>query len=396
MVSNPQLNNLSSYYELAYVPDDDGLYIISYTYVSYPSQYDINTYYEKASLVYTPAEDLTYVYNEDGTIAGIKNDRNLYKIEYEPEVIIAVIEPSGNPKEQGWYEKNVFTQTIPGSFDNPSEAGLYERSVNEIAFTKIENPSGSPQAQGWYEYSFEYSTPYDDGKVYIDLAAESFSSNFDTEDAAWHNIFYDEVLYAKEHLPITEDFNVFKAAALEALNGINYKPYPSDVWQMLITKAVTEYYIPQQGEQFRQIVLDSNMYPIQWGELPEKIDRTAFDYALTTLLYAIKQRLITNITILVDGGKVKCYSCVDASTVIKKMVNKNGNIWNNLLNFAKARVNRATNIADVRKAFDIVKTFEPSRPMLEVILNQQSRLYSKYIDQLIEAQIINDNETEVE
>ena len=243
--------------------------------------------------------------------------------------------------------------------------------------------------------SFEYSTPYDDGKVYIDLAAIPFESNFDIEDTAWHNIFYNEVSYAKDHLPETEDVDELKAAALEALNGINYRPYPSDIWQMLITKAVTEYYIPQQGTQFRQIIIDSNMYPIQWSELLDNIDRTAFDYALTALLYAIKQRLMTNITILVDGGKVKCYSCVDASTVIKKMVDKNGSIWNNLLKFAKTRVNKATSATEVKKAFDIVKTFEPSRPMLEAILNQQSRLYSDYIDQLIEAQIINDNETEV-
>ena len=335
---------------------------------------------------------MVYVYDDTGNVFGIKNDRNLYAVSYAEEVYTAVGSPSGSPKDNGYYEKNTFTQTV-NEINNPHDEGLFERNLNEVAFTLVENPV-IEDLPTYYEYTYSYSTPYNDGKVYIDLDATSYDSNFDTEDTAWHESFYTSVADAKEEVT-SEDLDEAKAQALAALNGLTYIIEPSAEWQMLITKSVTEYYIPKQGDQFRQIIYNSDMYPIQWDELPEKIDHDAFDYALTALLYAIKQRLMTNITILVDGGKVKCYSCVDASTVIRKMMERNGVIWSNQIKFAKSKVTKATSVDGVKKAFDMIKTFDPSRNMLEKLLIKQSRLYASYIDQIIEVQVINDNETEV-
>lgn len=397
LVTNPVLNNLASYYELDYVPistpsSTAGKFIIAYTAVIDPIRDNIDSYYERTDSSYSPAEDLNYEYNSDGDIVGVKNDRNLYKVEYEDATYTAVVSPSGSPAENGYYEYN-YIQIEPDSSNNPYDEGLFERVLNEVAFTAVENPDVSHISE-YYEYSYSYSTLYKDNRIYIDLAAVRYSSNFDAEDNAWHNMFYTDIATAKSSVT-SSDVDIAKSQAFSALSEVQYTIYPSDDWQMLITKAVSEYYIPTQGEQFRQIVLDSDMYPIMWNELPDKIDRKAFDYALTALLYAIKQRLMTNITILVDGGKVKCYSCVDATSVIKKIVDRNGLIWNNQIKMIKSRITKATSADDVRKAFDIIRTFDPTRYILERILVAQSRLYSSYIDQLIEAQIINDNDTEV-
>lgn len=396
VVTTPILNNLSSYFELVYSPVANttgitSLFVKDYLVVDDPLEEDLDTYFEKGTS-YIPADDLTYVYNGDGSVYGVKNDRNLYELSYTEKTTTQVLVPSGSPVEKGWYDNKSFEQVASGSFDDPHSDGLYERQSNGI--DEVTETTGSPVENGWYESTPAYSTTYDDGKVYIDLSATKYESNFDTEDKSWHDGFYSDVLAAKSHVT-SEDLETAKTQAIEALNEINYGPYPSDEWQMLITMAVTEYYIPIQGEQFRQIVLDSDMYPIQWDELPAKINHRSFDYALSALLYAIKQRLLTNITILVDGGKVKCYSCVDASTVIKKIVDRNAVIWNNQLRFAKSKVRAATTIDEVKKAFTMIEAYDETRSVLREILVRQSRLYASYIDRLIEVQIINDNDTEV-
>ena len=397
IVTNPIANDLPTYYELTYIPvtgieKTDGKYIIKYFEVKTPQTNNLDEYYEKQDSSYTIAEDLTYIYNSDGTIAGVKRDRELYAMSYAEEEYIEVQNPSF-PVKNGYYEKDVYEQIIPGTSDNPKKDGLFERTLNSIIFTKVETPVKS-ELPAYYEYDYSYSTVYDDGKVYIDLAAVSFPGEFDTEDKNWHNDFYFAALDAGERVT-SEDLETAKTQAITELNALPYIVTPSDVWQMLITKAVSEYYIPIQGDQFRQIVLDSNMYPIQWNELPDEIDHNSFDYALTALLYAIKQRLLTNITTLVDGGKVKCYSCIDASTVIQKMINRNGVIWNNQIRMAKARVSKATTVAEIKEVFSMVHAEDDSRYMLKNLLDKQSRLYSNYIDQIIEAQVINDNDTEV-
>ena len=246
-----------------------------------------------------------------------------------------------------------------------------------------------------YESNPSYSTVYDDGKVYIDLGAIRFEGEFDNEDKKWHDSFYNAISVAKASISPIISVESAKTQAIAALNNIIPSTFvPSDIWKTLIAEAVDDY-IQIQGNQFRQIIMDSNMYPIQWSELPQKIDQKAFDYALTALLYAIKQRLITNVTILVDGGKVKCYSCVDASTIIKKIIDRNVIIWNNQIKFAKSDVNKAETTADVLKAFDMIEAYDKTRSILNTLLIKQSRLYASYIDQLIEVQIIKDNDTEV-
>ena len=396
LVANPTANNLPTYYELFYAPvteieKTDGKYVLEFSAVEDPNSFDLESYYEKDGS-YIAASDLTYIYDNEGKIEGIKRDRELYAMSYLEEEYIDVQNPS-SPVKNGYYEKNIYEQIISESSDNPKEDGLFERILNSIIFTKVETPVKS-KLPTYYEYDYSYSTVYDDGKVYIDLAAVSFPGEFDTEDKNWHNDFYFSVLEAGERVT-SEDLETARTQAITELNALPYIVTPSDVWQMLITKAVSEYYIPIQGDQFRQIVLDSNMYPIQWNELPDEIDHNSFDYALTALLYAIKQRLLTNITILVDGGKVKCYSCIDASTVIQKMINRNGVIWNNQIRMAKSRVSKATTVAEIKEAFSMVHAEDGSRYMLKNLLDKQSRLYSNYIDQIIEAQVINDNDTEV-
>lgn len=396
LVTNPTANNLPVYYELSYTPvtgitSTTGKYVLEYSPVENPEAVDLGDYYEKDGS-FAAAENLTYKYNDDGTIQGVNRDRELYAMSYAEEVYVEVQNP-GPPAGNGYYEKNVYEQIVPGTSLSPKTEGLFERTLNSIIFTKVETPvkEGLP---AYYEYDYSYSTAYDDGKVFIDLEAISTPGNFDKEDENWHNDFYTSVIEAGDRVT-SEDLETARTQAITELNALPYIVTPSDIWQTLITKAVAEYYIPIQGDQFRQIVLNSNMYPIQWNELPEEIDHASFDYALTALLYAIKQRLLTNITILVDGGKVKCYSCIDASTVIQKMINRNGNIWNNQIRTAKSRVSKAKTVAEIKEAFDMVHAEDDSRYMLKNLLDKQSRLYSDYIDQIIEAQVINDNDTEV-
>lgn len=395
-VANPKTDDLSTYYELVIKPiakpsTIEGKYVKVYTEVANPIITDIESYFEKSD-EYTPATNVNYAYDEFGVCVGVINDRNYYKATFTEGDFELITEPSGNPYEQNWYE-HAFTQVEPGTIENPVAEGLYERTSNPIVFEKIENPSGNPKQQGWYEYSDSYSTLYDDGKVYINLDPKTVISNFPELDAAWHEMFYDRLDEISNNLP--EDFEEAKYYALDEIAKINYKFQPAWEWKALITQSVSELYIPQQGEQYRQIILNSNMYPIQWNELPVDIDTETFDYALTALLYAIKQRLLTNISILVDNGKVKCFSCIDASTVIDRIIGRNANIWTRQGNQIKTKIQKASDKDDIIAALDATVMFDPTLFLLENILVDQSKLYAKYIDMIIDEQVIKDNDTEV-
>lgn len=388
-VINPNVNNLSVYYEKTFVPVSaysSDVYKIEYTAILSPDVLNISSYYEEGD-EYILEDNPNYVYDSEGRIIGIEPDRVYYKATTDPLEYTFVNNPSGNPASQGWYEASDYSQIIEGNTDNPASEHLYERSYTPMAFNVVSSSSGSPASQGWYEYSYSYVSPYEESRVYIDLEPVTVSSNFKELDDDWHDSFYEAAVAAGESVNTKEE-------ALSALDNLVF-PYPDWKWEALLNESVSTIYIPTQGEQFRQIVIDSDMEPIQWQELPSKINRESFRYALNTLLYMIKQRLLTNITILVDGGKVKCYSCVDASTVIKKIVNRNYVIWRNQIRTAKAKVEKANNITQIRAAFTMVKAFDETLFLLERILNDQSRLYARYLDELIEEQIINDNETEV-
>ena len=401
-VSNPQQNNISSYYEMDYVKVKKpssyaGYYIKEFIKVNDPNNVDLTDYYEKKTDAYVATSDVSYVYDNDGIIVGIVNDRNFYKATTSAGEYEEVQNPaaSDNPMENNWYEK-IFVPRMSGTFINPAAEGLFERVANDVDFVVVENPSGNPRENGWYEITVSYSVPYFEDKVYVDLGNFIVvPSLFPPEDNDWHHMFYNYAEEAKGRLPEGATLEELKAAALLELNKLQYIIYPSWLWQSLITMSVTELYIPTQGDQYRQIILESNMYPIHWDELPPEIDHDAFDYALTALLYAVKQRLMTNISILVDQGTVKCYSCIDGFAVIRKMVEKNGNIWYNQLKRAKKNVNEAETEAEVLSAFDMMMSYNTSLGMLENILNDQSALYAKYIDMIIEEQVINDNDTEV-
>lgn len=401
-VSNPQQNNIGNYYEMDYVKVKKptsyvGYYIKDFIKVNDPNNVDLSDYYEKATDAYIATSDVSYVYDNDGIIVGIVNDRNFYKATTSAGEYEEVQNPaaSDNPMENNWYEK-IFVPRMSGTFINPAAEGLFERVANDVDFVAVENPSGNPRENGWYEITVSYSVPYFEDKVYVDLGNFIVvPSLFPPEDDDWHHMFYNYAEEAKGRLPQGATLEELKAAALLELNKLQYIIYPSWLWQSLITMSVTELYIPTQGDQYRQIILESNMYPIHWDELPPEIDHDAFDYALTALLYAVKQRLMTNISILVDQGTVKCYSCVDGFAVIRKMVEKNGNIWYNQLKRAKKNVNEAETEAEVLSAFDMMMSYNTSLGMLENILNDQSALYAKYIDMIIEEQVINDNDTEV-
>ena len=390
VVVNPQVNNLSSYYEKAFMPIPEyvsGAYKIEYNSIESPSILDISSYYEEGD-EYVLEDNPNYVYDENGNIVGVEPDRDYYKAVTDPLEYTFVENTTGkNPASEGWYEASEYDQIIAGNTDNPYSEHLYERDYTPMAFTLIDSPSGDPSENGWYEYSYSYVTPYEESKIYIDLEPITTTSNFKDLDDDWHDSFYEAAESAAENVETKEQ-------AIEALDNLVF-PYPEWQWEALINESVNTLYIPEQGKQFRQIVMDSSMEPIQWQELPYAINRESFRYALNTLLYMIKQRLLTNITILVDGGKVKCYSCVDASTVIKKIVNRNYVIWRNQIRAAKVKVEKATSIEQIKAAFNMVKAYDETLSLLEKILNEQSRLYAKYLDELIEEQIINDNETEV-
>lgn len=398
-VDYPQESALPLYYEYTYVkvpkPQSiDNIYIEEFTKVISPIISEISTYYEKTNDGYVQAENLRYTYNSDGQIIGIENDRNLYKAVSSTIRYNKITIGDRNPKGGGYYEASYLPieTAITGS---PRGFGYYERVVNE-AYTQVSSPSGNPHENGYYEKVSKYFGYFEDNRVYVDSAAEEIPSSFDDEDEDWHAMIYNLIADVKTQVQnMGDDIDVIKTKAITLTNGIDPIQQPSDVWKQLITESVTDFYIPTQGEQFRTIIRESNMYPIQWDELPFDIDHDMFDLALNTLLYMIKQRLISNVTILIDGGMVKCYSCVDASTVIKKMVNNNATIWNNQLNRIKSNISKASSKNEVLSAFDIKEYYNDSRFMLETILLQQTKLYAKYTDKLIEEQIINDNDTEV-
>lgn len=392
-VVTPVTDNLSRYFEVTYVkiqtPSSSDItageiYKLEYIQVENPNNTDISTYYEKEES-FVVSRNLNYTENGE-----VVNDRKLYKMSNLDLVYTEVASPSGNPEQQGWYEISNYTEIIPGSSINPVEEGLYERNYSPEEYTKVSSPSGNPKTQGWYEFIGSYTNLYDDKKVYINLGAEEIASIFPVLDKAWHDKFYNRVKQAYDNLPDEPT----KQDAIEALESVVF-PEPDWNWKALINEAVTTLYIPTQGEQFKTIIRDSNMYPIQWQELPSRINRTAFDYALTTLLYMIKQGLLTNITILVDGGQVKCYSCVDASTVIQKIINRNYMIWRNQIRNAKREVEDSATNNFYYIFYDMIEAYDQTLYLLENILNQQSALYAKYIDMLIEEQVINDNDTEV-
>ena len=395
-VQDPKIDELPTYYELEYVkiptPDTiEGKYIKEYVSVDAPSLSELYSYYEKSD-EYLPAENINYAYNEFGATIGIINDRNYYKAIYTNGDYTIVENPEGNPLSQNWYEYS-FVQVEAGTIVNPYAEGLYERTANDITFTKVESPSGNPSEHGWFEYKESYSTLYDDGKVYIDLKPSTSESYFPTLDNAWHKMFYNALDNISDNLP--EDFEDAKEYAIRELGRIDYKFQPAWQWKALITQSVMELYIPTQGEQYKKIILDSNMYPIQWNELPVGIDNEAFDYALTALLYAIKQRLITNVMILVDNGQVRCFSCVDASSVIKKIIDRNASIWSRQGKKIKSNIESSESVSDIKKALKATETYDPTLFLLENILNEQSKLYAKYLDMIIDEQVIRDNDTEV-
>lgn len=438
IVQNPQLNNIEEYYDQVYKPikrptTSGEYYIKQYVSVDEPNNIELDSYYVKASDAYVEASGLEYVYHGNGYPVGVVNDRDLYtassstgnyeQIDIPDPVYIAsgasYVEVtdystisqentyyeyfsgdymvnnniSASPYNEGWYEKQ-YIPLVGGIEGSPQELGLYEAS-DDVYFEEVASPSGSPVQHGWYEESAIFSIPYEEKRLYIDLGGLNYASSaFIIEDNAWHNVFYTKMAEAKNSVTSSE-VDVARTQAITALNGINSVIYPSWLWQSFITAAVTEHYIPAQGNQYRKIVIDSNMYPIHWDELPADISHEAFDYALTLLLYEIKQRLMTNISILVDQGKVKCYSCLDASTIIRKMVEENGSVWRNQLRKAKKDVNAATTVAEIKNAFDIIKAYNISTRMLEKYVDQQSELYAEYIDQIIEEQVINDTESEV-
>lgn len=395
-VAEPKLENLSTYYEFTFTPVasyESESYKLDYISVTSPSLLDLSSYYEEND-EYNILTDPKYVYNDDGEITGIELDRVLYKAVGTPLTYTFVENPTGSPVGHGWYEAATYSQIISGSTTDPASDHLYQRTYNPVSFIKVENPSGSPAGHEWYEYSYSYISPFTDNRLYINKSAVPVTSYFPYYDDRWHNSFYTSASQAASAVLPGDNLDQAKQHAIAALDGIVF-PYPEWQWEALLNESVTMLYIPKQGDQFRQIVMDSNMYPIQWQELPYEIDRKSFDYALTTLLYMIKQRLLTNITILVDGGKVKCYSCVDATTVIKKIISRNHLIWRNQIRTAKAKVEKATSKNEVISVFNMVKAYDKTLYLLENILNEQSRLYARYIDMLIEEQIINDNETEV-
>ena len=400
-VQNPTVDGLKNYYEreLVAIPTPttiDNKYVKVYEKVETPTISELSTYYEKSD-EFVPASEFHYAHDAYGATVGIIDDRIFYKAIFTngdyTEVIIEE-EDQRNPNRENWYEYD-YVQVESGTMVNPRQEGLYNRTPNDITFTKVENPEGNPRANGWYEYGVSYSNIYDDDKVYIDLIPLTIESNFPELDDAWHGMFYDVLNGISASVSQMTDVEQAKNFAISSIDSINYKFQPDWQWKDLITQSVAELYIPTQGEQYRQIVLNSDMYPIQWDELPKDIDGEAFDYALTALLYAIKQRLIANITMLVDNGKVRCYSCIDASTVINKIINRNSSIWSRQGKKIRENILKATSIVEIVSALSVIKSYDPTLFLLENILVDQSKLYASYIDMIIDEQVIKDNDTEV-
>lgn len=232
--------------------------------------------------------------------------------------------------------------------------------------------------------------------IYINNSEKYIKVNFSEHDTNYHNKFYNDIIAIKNSLSSSLSLEELRRVAISKLQNYNYAVSPSDEWKAIISEAVNELYIPQQGENYRAIVRDSNMNPIHWDELPNDINVDTFTYALDIVLNIVKATIIYHISALVDKADVLCYSCMDASSIIGRLISKNTVVYKNIRDMIIDKVTDAKSKEEILDCFNTTHIELPTDSNLIDILNIQSALYAKYMTQIVTNKIINEASIDIE
>lgn len=304
-------------------------------------------------------------------------------------------------------KKSVYsTPLISASYMVEKKTYKWDTSTSAFIYGFCANPSleyDSEKIKKGYLYNGEFysdsehttTISHDATFIYIDLLPTKYSVNFASEENTYHQVFYSALENVSTNLDTSGALENVKARAKAAIDLVTTTNIPSDAWKGIIADAVTTFYIPQQGNQYRTIVTKSNMYPINWEDVPEQIPKETFDTALTLILNQIKGIINRNISLLVDEGDVRCYSCIDAGSAINKIIDRNTNVKENQKRIIKSEIDKAKTIDEIYSAIDIVKIYIDSLSELNTILDAQSALYATYVEKIVKAAAIDNEEIEV-
>lgn len=317
-----------------------------------------------------------------------------------------------------YYASNSYEGTIPSAYDGQ------DSSASDYS---IEGTFGTDSAYGSFEYwllqyyqvhKVEWYNSIMSGIVgdYVDYSVYSanFDEQFKIDDNDLRHGFYDELLSLAEERITSENVAEAKRQAISLCDDILsqrlYDILPSDYWKVRIKASVADYKSAQE-EQYEAIIKASNMYPIQWDELPVRINRETFDYALTMLLDLIKEQIIAKIIMLILSSEgVLCYSCVDSNTVIDKILEASRKYYKNQVTNLRNSINNSIfkSVDDIKNKFNILGKIELGEytkeeanlsvntgDELKKILDNQTRLFAKYTDKIVYEQVVN-NSSEVE
>lgn len=301
-------------------------------------------------------------------------------------VIMACIKDRTNNMTKDFYEsyKNVAKNIVLSAMNAYNAVALGDWLITYYQDHKYE----------WYK-SITNLTDVDvipPEKYLVPLETEEFGAL----DDEYHNEFYDGMLIAKNIISgIVDGKSGFisdqdKNNITAVIDMAQYNISPSEEWQNFVRMAVSNYYIPLQGESYRNIVTESNMYPIKWEELPTKINRESFDFALNSLLDEIKKSINEKIYILVDEGKVKCFSCVDASNVIDLVKKTNVAVYKKQWTEVKTMITNAEQYKDIQvNKIMPSKITKSTKNIVTKAVEEQTKLFARYINQIANEEIVN-------
>lgn len=204
--------------------EDDGKYSCSftlggddYTAVSSPSgNPKQNGWYEYG---------LTYVLTED---SAINPQTTYYEAVYSFSQISPI--PSGsNPKEEGWYEQLEPGFYEPTQDETPVQGKAYYR-VSGVTYAQVTNYSGDedPSAEGWYVYKNAYfltsDTTVSAGKTYYTYGPHIYEPTYDGK------VYL--TIYVANCTNIDAQATV-KMSIIPSIEGQNAMDYIDELWQVL-------------------------------------------------------------------------------------------------------------------------------------------------------------------
>jgi hypothetical protein len=161
-------------------------------------------------------------------------------------------------------------------------------------------------------------------------------------------------------------------------------------WEFQIKDIINTIYKPTQQIYFEDAVKEQDMNPIQWEELPENIDKDEFSRLLNIIIEERKNAILVAINLLVGSGAVPCYSCITDESALIEVRNKINGILLLMKSSAQKKIKKSTLYENVPTSFTVYDSFG-AYLYLPKVLERQSKLYAKYLGQLIDI-IINEDE----